>query len=62
VLRRVVDVEHRGLDIRVTHVGPDVRQRERLNRERPERVAQVMEDERLARPPVASDAGLFIAS
>ena len=45
VLRHVVDVEHRGLDVRVPHVGLDVGQRERLHGDGAERVAQVVQPE-----------------
>ena len=52
MLRDVVDVDHRRLDVRVAHVGAHVRERERLHRDRAEGVAQVVESQRLEiRPP-----------
>ena len=47
VTRHVVDVDHRGLDVGVAHIGLYVRERERLDGERAEGVPQVVEDERV---------------
>jgi hypothetical protein len=38
-----MDVDHRRRDVRVAHVGLHVRQGERLHRQGPERVPQVVE-------------------
>lgn len=43
----MVGVDHRGLNVRVTHIRLHVGQRPRLDRERPERVPQIMEDHRV---------------
>jgi hypothetical protein len=47
VVRHVMYVAHRRLDLRVAHVRVHVRQRERLHRERPERMPQIVEAHRL---------------
>jgi hypothetical protein len=39
----VVRVDHRGLNVCVAHEGLDIGEGERLDRERPERVAQIVE-------------------
>ena len=43
VLRHVMHVDHHRGDIRVAHEHLHVQQREHLNRQRPERVAQIVE-------------------
>ena len=54
ILGDVVDVDHRGGDVGVAHVGLDVREREHLDGQGAERVAQVVEAQVLeARPPRA---------
>jgi hypothetical protein len=47
MLRDVVDVPHRRLNVRVSHVGLDVGQRKRLHSEGSECVPQVVESELL---------------
>ena len=48
----MVDVDHRRLDVGVAHVGLDVGEREHLNGEGAERVAQVVEADPLQPGPL----------
>src|SRR4051794_40425195 len=59
VLRHVVDVDHGRLDVGVAHIDAYVGKRERLGRERPERVPEIVEDEWLARAAITTYAGLL---
>jgi hypothetical protein len=49
VLRDVMGVLHRRLNVGMTHVRLNVNKREHLNRQGPERVAEVMEREPVPR-------------
>jgi hypothetical protein len=61
--RLVVDVEHRRLDVGMTHVALHVMERPCLDCQRAERVAQIVEDERVglaAQVPEASRVERFV--
>ncbi len=57
VAEHVVEVDHRRLDVSVAHVGLHVRERECLDGERPERVPQVVKDERIRLGAQLAEAG-----